>query len=183
MHAMEQQDTFDLGQATEVLRATPGALRGLLADLPQQWLHFQEDPEAWSPYTVLIHFIHNERTNWIPRARVILSADDARQFPPFRQLPESHEPDGQPVGDLLTEFAELREANLATLGEFNLKTSDLDRQGVHPVLGMVNLRQLLATWVVHDMNHIHQITKSLAKRYLIAVGPWRKNLAILDISA
>jgi len=171
---------FELAEAVQVLERTPAALRALLQDLSAQWLHFQEDPDAWSPLTVLIHFIHNERTNWIPRARVILSSDDRREFPPFRQLPENMQITGT-TGDLLTEFAQLRDQSLAELRGFDLKVSDFERDALHPVLGVVTLRQLIATWVVHDLNHIHQIAKTLAKRYRDTVGPWRQNLAILDI--
>lgn len=172
---------FDLREAVQVLEQTPASVRELLRNLPPRWLTFQEDPSAWSPLTVLIHFIHNERANWISRARVILSDDDLRQFPPFRQLPENAKEEGRSIGELLKEFARLRDENLAELREFDLEASDFDRQALHPVLGTVTLRQLIATWVVHDLNHIHQITKTLAKRYRDEVGPWRQNLAILDI--
>ena len=172
---------FDLREAVQVLEQTPGSVRELLSNLPPPWLSYQEDPNAWSPRTVLIHFIHNERANWIPRARVILSDDDPRQFPPFRQLPENGMQEGRSIGELLKEFARLRDENLAELRGFNLTVSDFDRQALHPVLGRVSLRQLIATWVVHDLNHIHQIAKTLAKRYRDEVGPWRQNLAILDI--
>ena len=181
MHTNEQDGIFDLGEALQVLKVTPSALRALLEDLPPQWLHFQEDPDAWSPHTVLIHFIHNERQNWIPRARVLLSEVEVREFAPFPQMPENGESDERPIGDLLDEFAQLREQNLATLGEFGLTAGDYERQAEHPILGTVNLSQLLATWVVHDINHTHQITKTLAKRYRDAVGPWRKFLPILDL--
>jgi len=175
------EDRFDLGEATQVLERTPAVLRGLLGDLSPKWLRFQEDPGAWSPLVVLIHFIHNERANWIPRARVILSEENPRQFPPFQQLPENATKVERSIGELLTEFAQLRDESLALLRTFNLKSGDFDRRGLHPVLGTVTLGQLLATWVVHDLNHIHQIAKTLAKRYRDTVGPWRQNLAILDI--
>jgi hypothetical protein len=173
--------SFDLVEAIHVLEATPGALRALLGDLPEAWLKFQEDPEAWSPRSVLVHFIHNERTNWIPRARVILSDEKVRRFAPFRQMPEEAEFESASVDQLLTQFADLRKQNLSALQGLGLTQDDFDREAEHPVLGTVNLRQLLATWTVHDMNHLHQIAKTLAKRYREAVGPWRPNLAILDI--
>ena len=174
-------ERFEVQEAFRVLEATPATLRALLEKLPDDWLHFQEDPEAWSPHTVLVHFIHNERANWIPRARVILSDNQVRRFPPFRQLPEEGELEAAQVGQLLGEFAELRAASLSALRSLNLRPEDYDREAEHPVLGTVNLRQLLATWVVHDLNHLHQIAKTLAKRYTDAVGPWRRNLAILDL--
>jgi hypothetical protein len=174
-------ETFDLGEATCLLEATPGALRDLLGSLPETWLNFQEEPEAWSPRSVLVHFIHNERVNWIPRAQVILSDAETRRFAPFQQMPDETEFASASVDQLLTQFADLRRQNISALQGLNLTQADLDREGEHPVLGVVHLRQLLATWVVHDMNHLHQIAKTLAKRYGESVGPWRPNLAILDI--
>ncbi len=179
MAEIKHDEPFELTEAMSVLTATPATLRALLEELPDDWLHFKEDPEAWSPYTVLVHYIHNERTNWIPRARVILAAEQGK-FPPFRQLPEEDLLENAPVGQLLAQFADLRRENLATLQSLNLKPGDYDREAEHPVLGRVNLRQLLATWVVHDLNHLQQIAQSLARRYREAVGPWRVNLAILE---
>ena len=181
MSSQAQGMQFNLSQAIQLLRGTPYTLHALLGDLSSEWLHFQEDKEAWSPHTVVVHYVHNERTNWIPRARVVLSDEEDREFPPFRQLPENARLDSQPIGDLLAEFAELRDESISILSRFELKPNDYERQAVHPVLGTVNLRQLLATWVVHDLNHVHQIAKSLAKRYQDVVGPWRQNLGILDI--
>jgi hypothetical protein len=177
----EHNEPFDLGEAMRLLEAAPGTLRDLLGSLPETWLNFQEDPEAWSPRSVLVHFIHNERTNWMPRARVILSGEEVRRFPPFRQMPEEVEFESASIDQLLTQFADLRKQNLSALQGLGLTEADLDREGEHPVLGRVTLKQLLATWVVHDMNHLHQIAKTLAKRYREAVGPWRPNLAILDL--
>ncbi|HLC05323.1 MAG TPA: DinB family protein [Anaerolineales bacterium] len=174
-------EPFDLGEAIRLLEAAPTTLRALLEELPETWLDFQEEPEAWSPRTVMVHFIHNERTNWMTRARVILSDAEDRKFPPFRQLPEEAEFDSASVSQLLTQFADLRAQNLSALRGFNLTQGDYDREAEHPVLGTVNLRQLLATWAVHDLNHLHQIAKTLAKRYRESVGPWRPNLAILDL--
>jgi len=176
-----KRNQFELAEASHVLEATPATLRSLLEGLPEARLHFKEDAEAWSPHTVLVHLIHNEQTNWIPRARVILSEDKVRRFPPFRQLPEESEFEVAPVGRLLEQFAGLRAESLSTLRSFDLRPEDYDREAEHPALGVVNLRQLLATWVVHDLNHLHQIVKSLAKGYREAVGPWRGYLAILDL--
>lgn len=176
----KNDEPFQLAEAISVLTATPAALRALLGDLSNDWLDFKENPEAWSPRTVLVHYIQNERTNWIPRAQVILSEEHVGKFPPFRQLPEDGIPENAPTGQLLTQFADLRRESLSLLRSLNLKPSDYAREAEHPVLGTVNLRQLLATWVVHDLNHLDQITTTLAKRYRDAVGPWRSNLAILD---
>lgn len=167
--------------ALSVLEATPGIHRALLAPLPPAWLAFREDTEAWSPRTVLVHFIQNERTNWIPRARVILSPGAVRQFAPFQQLPAAGALDDTDVAALLDEFARLRQENLATLRAFNLTPDDYGRTAEHPALGTVTLAQLLATWVVHDLNHTHQVLKTLAKLQVTAVGPWRPYLALLDL--
>ena len=179
--AKAAENKFELDEAVQVLERTPATLRGLLEDLSPAWLNYREDPEAWSPHTVLIHFIHNERTNWVPRARIILSAAEHREFPPFRQLPENAMQDKRSGGNLLKEFSRLRDESVAELRNFDLKASDFERQALHPVLGTVTLRQLLTAWVAHDLNHVHQIAKTLAKRYREAVGPWRQNLPILDL--
>jgi hypothetical protein len=169
-----------LDEAIPVLEATPAILRSLLAHLPGEWLDFHEDADAWSPRTVLVHFVHNERTNWIPRARVTLSPGEVRRFAPFQQLPAPGEIDDSDVAAMLAEFAALRQDSLTFLRGLNLQPEDYRRTAEHPSLGTVTLAQLLATWVVHDLNHLHQIAKSLAKRYQASVGPWRQYLAILD---
>jgi hypothetical protein len=170
-----------LDEVIPVLEATPGVLHSLLANLPDDWLDFKEEEEAWTPRTVLVHFVHNERTNWIPRANVILSQSEVRKFPPFQQLPVPGEIKDTSAPALIAEFARLRQGSLAILRGFNLAPADYERTAEHPALGTVTLGQLLATWLVHDLNHTHQIVKSLAKRQREAVGPWRKNLAILDL--
>lgn len=177
----DREEMFELDEALSVLEATPGALSLLLEGLPESLLDFREDPEAWSPRTVVVHFIHNELTNWMPRIRVILSDAGDRRFPPFQQLPDGSDYAVQDIHQLLTEFAVLRARNLAALRELNLQPADYAREGEHPVFGTVNLTQLLATWVVHDLNHQHQIMKTVAIRYRDAVGPWLVNLAILDL--
>jgi len=164
-----------------VLGATHALLRALLEPLPAAWLDFHEDAEAWSPRNVLVHFIQNELTNWIPRARVALSAGEERKFVPFQRLPTPGEFDDTDVPAMLAQFAALRRDNLTILRGFDLKPPDYLRTAEHPSLGTVTLGQLLATWVVHDLNHIHQIVKSLAKFNTDAVGPWRQFLGILDL--
>ncbi len=163
------------------LRLDEAILRALLAHLPSEWLDFQEDADAWSPRTILVHFIHNERTNWIPRARVILSPSEERRFAPFQQLPAPGEVDDTDVGAMLGEFATLRQDNLTTVRGLHLTPEDYQRTAEHPSLGTVTLAQLLATGVVHDLNHTHQLLKSLAKLHTAAVGPWKQNLKILDL--
>jgi hypothetical protein len=175
------QKRFELEDAVSVLTATPGTLIALLGGLQDSWLEFKEDPEAWSPQTVLVHYIHNELTNWMPRVRVTLSEVDQRVFPPFQQLPDLSEYEAYDIHQLLVKFAGLRQQNLFELNNLDLGPADYSREAEHPVLGTVNLRQLLATWVVHDLNHLYQISKSIAKRYREEVGPWRPNLPILDL--
>jgi hypothetical protein len=181
MSAVNQRESQPADEAIPFLRATPATLRSLLAPLPAAWLDFREDPEAWSPRMVLVHFIHNERANWIPRARVILSDDEDRRFAPFQQMPSPGEVADEDVTAMLDLFASLRGESLAALRSFHLSLEDGHRTGEHPTLGRVTLAQLLATWVVHDLNHTHQILKSLAKLQTDSVGPWRKYLAILDL--
>ncbi|MEX2029534.1 MAG: DinB family protein [Anaerolineales bacterium] len=165
--------------ALPVLSATPAVLRSLLEPLSAEWLEFHEDAQAWSPRRVLVHFIQNEIANWIPRAKVALSAGEERKFVPYQ--PQAEQDDGIDMRELLSKFAALRKDNLTALRDFHLKEEDYLRTAEHPSLGIVTLGQLLATWVVHDLNHIHQIVKSLAKRNTAAVGPWKQYLGILEI--
>ena len=181
MNPTGDTNPFQLEEALALLEATPAVLRALLGHLPHEWLHFKEDAHAWSPYTVLVHLVHNERTNWIARVRVVLSEENVRKFPPFHQLPQEGEPGEGDVPQLLALFTQLRQEGLSFIRGLRLEPSQFDREAEHPSLGSVCLRQLLATWVVHDLNHLHQITKSLAKRYQVSVGPWREYLAILDL--
>ena len=176
-----QNKPFRLDEAIPVWEATPAVLRSLLAHLPGERLDFQEDADAWSLRTVLVHCIHSERTNWIPRARVVLSPGEVRAFAPFQQLPASGEIDDSDVAGMLAEFAATRQDSLAILRGFDLEPGDYQRTAEHPVLGTVTLAQLLATWVVHDLNHLHQMLTSMAKFHSAAVGPWRQYLGILDL--
>jgi hypothetical protein len=181
MTEADRNELFQLGEAISVLEATPETLRALLEELPDSWLEFKEDPEAWNPRTIVVHYIHNDMENWMPRVRAILSTAEERSFPPFQQLPELSEYEAMDIRQLLAKFADLRQKNLSELRSHDLGPADFSREAEHPVLGTVNLRQLLASWVVHDLNHQHQIVKSMAKRYREAVGPWRPNLPIVDL--
>jgi hypothetical protein len=174
-----QQDELKLEDAVALLAQTPACLRALLADLPERWVRITEDEEAWSPYDVVGHLIHGERTNWLPRARHIL-AGERRPFPPFDRTAQFADSQGKSIGELLTTFAELRRENLATLAGMELTNADLSRTGQHPDFGEVSLGQLLATWAVHDLNHLGQIVQTMAKGVGNTVGPWRAYLAILD---
>jgi uncharacterized damage-inducible protein DinB len=177
MKAMEH-DGFNLDDAVAVLERTPASLSALLAGLPASWLRATEGDGTWSPYDVVGHLIHGERTDWISRARHIL-AGETRPFDPFDRTAQFNESRGRSVDELLATFAELRRENIATLSGMNLTSADLSRTGQHPELGEVTLGQLLATWVVHDLDHVGQIARTMAKAYAGAVGPWSAYLSIL----
>jgi hypothetical protein len=161
-----------------ILERTPATLTSLLTGLPDVWVRATEGDGTWSPYDVVGHLIHGERTDWIPRARHIL-AGESRPFETFDRMAQFTESQGKSLGDLLELFADLRRANIATLEGMNLGSEDLDRPGLHPELGAVTLRQLLATWVVHDLDHLAQISRTMAKAYATNTGPWSAYLSIL----
>jgi hypothetical protein len=169
---------FQLEQAIPVLERTPGVLTTLLDDVPEEWTTVTEGPDTWSPRQVVAHLLHGERTDWIPRARIIIKQDSYRRFTPFDRFADLN-PD-RSLRDLLKEFDQLRSGNVATLRGWNLKEKDLDLIGEHPEFGDVTMRQLLATWVVHDLSHIAQITRTMARAYTVAVGPWTKYFRVLQ---
>ena len=161
---------FRLEDAVPVLERTPAVISSLLESMPVGWLDAREGPDAWSPREIVAHLIWGERTDWIPRARIILAQGPHRRFQPFDRFAELR-PD-RALNDLLKELDQVRADNLATLRGWNLKPKDLDLTGEHPGLGTVTLRQLLATWVAHDLTHVAQITRTMAREYKGAVGPW-----------
>ena len=171
---------FDFLQATAVLTRTPATLRAMLSGLGAEWLDATEGPDTWSPYIIMGHVIHAERTDWIPRAQLILAQGANRRFTPFDRFAQFRESEGKSLAELLDEFARLRAANLATLADWELTDAQLALEGEHPEFGAVTLRQLLATWVAHDLGHIAQVARVMAKQYREAVGPWRAYLPILD---
>ncbi|HEY0969659.1 MAG TPA: DinB family protein [Gemmatimonadales bacterium] len=171
---------FDLTAGSAILERTPQVLRAMLAGLPPEWTDATEGPETWSPAVVVGHLIHGERTDWIPRARIILAQGADRRFEPFDRFAQLRESAGRPLAELLDEFAELRRENLATLAAWRLTDAQLALEGEHPALGPVTLRQLLATWVAHDLSHVAQVARVMAKQYRDAVGPWRAYLPIMD---
>jgi DinB superfamily len=162
-----------------VLRRTPGALEALLGGLPDPWIAATEGPETWSPFDVVGHLIHGERTDWVPRIEHILRHGDAVAFPVFDREAMFEASKGKPLPELLATFAGLRAGSIKRLEELRLGDLDLSRRGRHPELGVVTLAQHLATWVAHDLDHIAQIVRVMAKRYTGAVGPWRAFLSIL----
>ena len=161
-----------------VLERTPATLTALLDGLPEVWVTATEGEGTWSPFDVVGHLIHGERTDWIPRARHIL-AGESRPFETFDREAQFSESRGQSISQLLETFARLRRENLETLRGFALRSDDLLRGGVHPELGEVKLGQLLATWVVHDLDHLGQMARTMAKVYGTTVGPWSAYLSIL----
>lgn len=171
---------FDLTEAMAVLERTPAVVRALLTTLPDPWITSDEGPETFSPFENVGHLIHGERADWIPRARIILAQGDNRTFEPYDRFAQQRESAGKTIGRLLDEFEELRADNLRTLRSWDLSEVELALEGEHPSLGTVTLRQLLATWVAHDLGHLAQIARVMAKRYRDDVGPWRAYLPILE---
>lgn len=171
---------FRLPSSTAVLARTPPTLAALLSELGPEWIEADEGPETWSPYEILGHLIHGERADWIPRAQIIRLQGTNRRFAPYDRFAQRHESAGKSLQVLVQEFAGLRAENLRTLTSWNLTDHDLALTGEHPAFGDVTLQQLLATWVAHDLGHIAQIARVMAKQYREAVGPWREYLPVLD---
>lgn len=174
----EMAAEFDLTTGIAVLKRTPRTLRAMLDGVPREWIDATEGPGTWSPRVIVGHLIHGERTDWIPRARIILAQGANRRFTPFDRFAQLGE--SRPLAELLDEFESARAASLATLASWALSDAQLELEGEHPELGPVTLRQLLATWVAHDLGHIAQASRVMAKRYRQAVGPWRAYLPVMD---
>jgi hypothetical protein len=171
---------FKLSNATAILERTPDLLQAMLRDLPDDWTTPNEGPDTWSPYDIVGHLIWGEKTDWIPRAQIILSPGGDKRFEPFDRFAQFRESKGKSLGSLLDEFGALRKENLHALQKMNLAPADLEKKGVHPVFGEVTLAQLLSAWVVHDLNHIAQISRVMASQYKEASGPWVAFLKILQ---
>ena len=171
---------FNLSLAIQILERSPGALSQMLTGLDHSWLYTNEGENSWSPFDIIGHLIHGEKTDWIPRAKIILSASGNKTFEPFDRFAQFQESQGKDIISLLNTFSELRSKNLLELKSLNLDENDLDKTGIHPELGPVNLRQLLATWVTHDLGHIAQVSRVMAKQYRNDVGPWLAYIPILD---
>ena len=171
---------FDLAQAVEVLERGPAAFRALLSGLSDAWTAHDEGPDTWSAFDNIGHLIHGERTDWIPRARMILEHGRARTFEPFDRFAQMRENAGKSLPELLDELAMLRARNLETLRGWRLTERELALEGEHPVFGRVTLAPRLATWAVHDLGHLAQVSRVMAKQWREEVGPWRAYLPILD---
>jgi hypothetical protein len=172
--------TFTFDEATAILSRTPAALDALLRGLPDGWINAHEGGETWSPYDVLGHLIHGERHDWLARTRIILEQGEARPFDKFDRTAMYTESKGKTLASLLDDFAAARRENLQWIESRHLTDADLDRRGTHPSLGVVTLRNLLATWVAHDLDHVQQIARVLATQYTDEVGPWRVYLRIIS---
>ncbi len=172
---------FDLAEATAVLTRAPATLNALLRGLPNIWVRGNEGKDTWNAFDIVGHLIVAERTDWMPRVRIILENGEARAFDPFDRFAQRNESSEQPpeMDKLLDDFARLRSENLAALQALNLQKEDLARRGRHPALGVVTLAELLATWAVHDLTHIHQLSRVMAHQYRDAVGPWSAYLGVL----
>lgn len=169
---------FNINRSLEILSSTPGVLQKMLGGLSGEWLFGNEGENTWSPHTVLGHLIYADETNWIPRARKILSDTDNR-FEPFNRLKQFELYADSNIRQLLDKFSTVREESIRQLRSIELNEKTLSRKGIHPDFGEVTLSQLLSTWTVHDLDHINQISRVMAKQYDEAVGPWKNFLGIL----
>jgi hypothetical protein len=170
---------FDLESAIEILGRTPLIMKAWVSNLPEAWSSYKHSEDNWSAFDILGHFIHGEKTNWIPRAKIILQQEGTKEFEPFDRFAQYDDSKGKTIETLLDEFVLLREKNLDILRGFDLKPADWERQGIHPEFGVVTLKELISTWVVHDLDHIAQLAGEMAKRYTDEVGPWGPYLGVL----
>lgn len=171
--------TYEIDKAIEILGRTPLVLETLLTGISEEWIRSNEGENTWSPYDIVGHFIHGEKTDWIPRAKIILSDADDKTFEPFDRFAQEKEDQAKPITELLAEFKQLRAENIKQLQTLEIDDLALKEKGIHPELGVANLRELLSTWVVHDLGHIAQISRVMAMQYKDEVGPWRAYLGIL----
>jgi hypothetical protein len=171
---------FDLTQTTNILSRTPAVLKALLKDAPPELVTYNEGPDTWSPFDIIGHLIHGEATDWIPRARMILNYGESRAFEPFNRFAQNENSKGKSTLELLEEFETLRRQSLSALQEMHITADQLSLLGMHPSLGSVTLKQLLSTWVAHDLSHIAQSVRVMCKQYSNAVGPWKEFLPILS---
>ncbi len=170
---------MDLDNTVALLANTPAALNSLLRDLPEAWTCCHEGENTWSAFDVVGHLIHTERTAWMPRVKSVLQFGATRAFNPVDRFAQIEENRGKSLPQLLDKFARLRSESLAELRAMNLQPEDFDRRGLHPALGEVTLSQALAAWTVHDLTHLHQISRIMAHQYRDDVGPWSAFLGVL----
>ena len=171
---------FDLQKSIAILERTPDVLTTMLQGISKEWIHTNEGKDTWSPYDVVGHLIVGEKTDWLVRTKIILSDSENKVFVPFDRFAQLQAKQDIPISELLTEFASLREKNLTELAALQITNEDLNRTGIHPELGEVTLAQLLAAWTAHDLGHIAQISRVMAKQYTNEVGPWKQYLKIVN---
>ena len=176
---MATSTEFSLDEAVALLSRTPAALNALLRGLPALWTRCNEGGETWSAYDIVGHLIAGERTDWIPRVRILLEHGEARSFDPFDRLAQFKASEGKTLNQLLEEFARLRAESLAALAALSLQPKDMALRGMHPAFGSVTLSEFLATWVAHDLTHLHQLSRVMAHQYRDPVGPWNAYLGVL----
>ncbi len=170
----------NLEQTIALLTRTPAALNALLRGLPEAWTQQNEGADTWSAFDIVGHLIYADRTDWMARANRILQSGESRPFDPFDRLGQTRESQGKSLEQLLDEFARVRSEKLDELRALKLQPQDLERRGRHPALGVITLSQLLATWAVHDLTHLHQLSRVMASQYRAAVGPWSEYLGVLQ---
>jgi len=177
---MAEMAEFHLDEAMAVLARTPATLDAQLRGLPDSWVRCNEGRDTWSAFDIVGHLVHGERTDWMPRARILLEHGESRPFDPFERFAQMKESQGKTLEQLLDEFGLLRAENLSALRALNLQPKDLTRRGRHPALGAVTLSELLAAWTVHDLTHVHQLSRVMAHQYRDATGPWSTYLGVLQ---
>ena len=170
---------FELSKSVEILERTPKVVKAMLDGLSDDWIRNNEGPETWSAYDIVGHLIHGEKTDWIQRIQIVLSDSADKKFTPFDRFAQKNTDQKRSIEDLILEFSELRKKNLMVLKALNITSDDLDCTGIHPDFGKVTLGQLLSTWAVHDLGHLAQISRVMAKQYIEEVGPWENYLGIL----
>ncbi|MGG9971732.1 DinB family protein [Ferruginibacter sp. SUN002] len=171
---------FDLNRSIEILSRTPFVIEALLNGISEEWLMTNEGENTWSPFDIVGHLIHGERTDWITRMAIILSEADNKSFTPFDRFAQFEESKGKNITQLLDEFKTVRKQNIEILKSKKINAKDLTKKGIHPAFGEVTLEELLATWTTHDLGHIAQIARVMAKQYTNEVGPWKQYLPILE---
>lgn len=171
---------YNQEKSIEILERTPEVLKTLLSGLHADWIINNEGPETFSPYDVIGHLIHGEKTDWRDRTMMILDYGVSKTFEPYDRFAQQRESKGKTIGQLLDEFTLLRKKNMEWFSSLQLTGAELDKQGMHPVLGPVTLRQLLSTWVIHDLTHISQITRVMAKQYKEEMGPWLEFFRVMS---
>ena len=170
---------FELKKSLEILEKTPRVIEALCSNLSEDWLLKNEGGESWSPFDVIGHLIHGEITDWIPRLLIILSDQNTEPFKSFDRFAQFERSKGKTTVDLISEFRKLRQLNLNKLVSLQLSEQQLNRKGMHPEFGEVSAKQLLSTWTVHDLVHINQITRVMARQYTNEIGPWVNYIGLL----